>query len=186
MFKLRFKKIFKIMAANQIKAGFSLIEIMTVLFVISMGLVGVLSLMVQNIQNQNINRGALIAYQLSQEGIELVRRTRDSNWAARTIDPGRAWNYNLAPGHYIMDYRDLIPRGVSFSGQVYLKQDSSGFYYNPDSSSDPNLNSIFSRYIDLVLNPSNPNSFYVRSTVNWSDHGKIFSYVLETTLYDWK
>ena len=104
------KKNLKEILSYQAKAGFSLVEIMTVLFVVALGLVGVLSLMVQNIQSQNVNKGALIAYQLSQEGIELVRRTRDSNWQA-----GRAWNVNLAPGHYIVDYTDLIPRTITFS-----------------------------------------------------------------------
>jgi len=35
--------------------GFSLVEVMTVLLVISLGLVGVLSLIAQNIKSQNIN-----------------------------------------------------------------------------------------------------------------------------------
>jgi prepilin-type N-terminal cleavage/methylation domain-containing protein len=186
MKKFNFKKLFKIISAKQVRGGFSLIEIMTVLFVIALGLVGVLSLMVQNIQSQNVNKGALIAYQLSQEGVELIRRTRDSNWAARTVEPSRTWNYNLAPGHYIMDYRDLAPRSINMSGQTYLKQDSLGYYYNPTVAGDPNPNSLFSRYIDLISNPVNPNSIFVRSTVNWSDHGKSYSYYLETTLYDWK
>ncbi len=180
------KKNLKEILSYQAKAGFSLVEIMTVLFVVALGLVGVLSLMVQNIQSQNVNKGALIAYQLSQEGIELVRRTRDSNWAARSVEPARAWNLNLAPGHYIMDYRDSAPRAIGMSGQTYLKQDSLGFYYNPTVSGDPNPDSIFSRYIDLVINPINPNSLFVRSTVNWTDHSKSYSYALETTLYDWK
>lgn len=166
---------------TKLKAGFSIVEIITVIFIISLGMVSVLSLIVKNIQGQNINNGALIAYQLSQEGIELVRRTRDSNWLA-----ARAWNTNLAPGHYIIDYTDLIPRSITFSKQEYLKQNSTGFYYNPSSAVDPNLSSGFSRTIDLVTNPLNSHSIFVRSTIVWNDRDKTFNYVLETTLYDWK
>lgn len=186
MLKFNATKKFKIISGYQAKSGFSLIEIMTVLFVIALGLVGVLSLMVQNIHSQNVNKGALIAYQLSQEGIELVRRTRDSNWAARAVEPARRWDRDLNPGHYIMDYRDSAPRVVGMSNQVYLKQDSSGFYYNPNGSNDPNPDSLFARYIDIMPNASNSNAIFVRSTVVWSDHGKSYSYYLETTLYDWK
>lgn len=166
---------------TKFKAGFSLVEIMTVLFIVSLGMVSVLTLIVQNIQGQNVNKGALIAYQLSQEGIELVRRTRDSNWLA-----GQAWNTNLTPGTYLIDYRDLIPRTQTFTGQDFLKQDSYGFYYNSTDAVDPNSSSIFSRKIDLIANPANPNSVFVRSTITWNDHSKSFNYALETTLYDWK
>jgi len=170
---------FKLKTKN--KKAFTLIEVMTALFVISLGLIGVLSLIVQNIQSQSINKGMLIAYQLSQEGIELVRRTRDSNWIA-----GQAWNTNLEPGHYIIDYRDFSPRRIDFTGQAYLKQDSSGFYYNPTSTSDSGTASGYSRTIDLIVNPDNANSMFVRCAITWSDHSKTLNYVLETTLYDWK
>lgn len=170
---------FKLKAQH--KNGFTLVEVMTALFVIALGLVGVLSLIVQNIQSQNINKGMMIAYQLSQEGIELVRRTRDSNWAASL-----PWNTNLPYGHYIIDYRDFAPRALIFSGQDYLRQDGSGFYYNAFSSLDSGAVSPYSRTIDLVANPNNPNSMFVRSTITWTERNKVSTYALETLLYDWK
>ena len=93
---------------NQQLKGFTLIEIITVLFVVSLGLIGVLSLIIQNIQSQSINRRSIIAYQLAQEGIELVRKTRDSNWAN-----GDIWNKNLVSGSYYMDPLDSIPQFMS-------------------------------------------------------------------------
>ena len=166
---------------NTIKSGFSLVEIMTALFIISIGMVGILSLIVQNIQSQNVNKGALIAAQLAQEGIELIRHTRDSNWAA-----GQAWNTNLAPGHYIIDYRLAAPRGISFSKQENLRQDTTGYYYNPDLSTDINPDSGYARTIDIVANPGNASSIYIKATISWSDHNKSFNYVIDTILYDWK
>jgi len=166
------------------KAGFSIVEIMTVLFVVSVGMLGVMSLIIQNIQSQSVNKGALIAYQLAQEGIEMVRYTRDSNWAA-----GRAWNYNLGVGHYVMDYLDAAPRTITIVGQNNLKQDSSGYYYNPRLVTDTNLNSGFSRVIDITANsedPSNPSTMHVQTTVAWNEYNRNFTYVLDTNLYDWK
>ena len=113
----------KLKINKNLKKGFSIVEVVTVLFIVSLGLVGVLSLIVQNIQSQNVNKGALMAYQLAQEGIELVRHTRDSNWAA-----GQSWQANLSPNHYTIDYRDLAPRNISVTGQDRLKQDAAGFF----------------------------------------------------------
>ena len=148
-------------------------------------MLGVLSLIIQNIQSQSVNKGALIAYQLAQEGIEMVRYTRDSNWAA-----GRAWNTNLPAGtNYIMDYTDSAPRVISCSGQSGLKKNNSGYYYNPGCSGDSNPDSGFTRIITLAPNPedpSNPSTMLVHSMVTWNDHSRNFSYVLDTNLYDWK
>ena len=166
---------------TQLKSGFSIIEIIVALFIISIGMIGVLSLIVQNIQSQNVNKGALIAAQLAQEGIELIRHTRDSNWAA-----AQAWNTNLAPGHYIIDYRLAAPRAISFSNQEHLRQDATGYYYNPDLSTDLNPDSGYARTIDIVANPGNASSIYVKAAISWSDHNKNFSYVVDTILYDWK
>lgn len=168
------------------KPGFSIVEIMTVLFVVSIGMVGVLSLIIQNIQSQSVNKGALIAYQLAQEGIELVRYTRDSNWAA-----SRDWNYYLTtPGtNYIMDYNDFYPRVISCTGQSGLKKNNAGYYYNPGCSGDQNPDSGFTRIISLGPNPedlNNAKTMHVQSTVTWKDHNRNFSYVLDTNLYDWK
>ena len=183
MIRFNIKNIFK--KENAFKkrsaAAFSLVEVMTVLFVIALGMVGVLNLMIQNIQSQSINKSALMAYQLAQEGIELVRHTRDSNWVAASI-----WNTNLAPNRYTFDYREMAPRLITFSGQENLKTDSSGYFYNPNSSVDLTKNSGYSRVIDITANAANPASIFVKSTVSWIDRNKNYSYVLETTLYDWK
>ncbi|MFH0969474.1 MAG: prepilin-type N-terminal cleavage/methylation domain-containing protein [Patescibacteria group bacterium] len=62
------------------KAGFSLVEVMFSVCVLSIGIVAVLSLMTGNIKNSIESRDAIIASELAQEGIELVRNVRDNNF----------------------------------------------------------------------------------------------------------
>jgi len=159
------------------KSGFTLIEVITVLFVTSLGLVGVLTLIVQNIQSQSINKNNLIAYQLAQEGIELIRKTRDSNWRQ-----GQNWDKNLDHKSYYMDYRDDKPHELHNQSEGILKQDASGFYYHDAASSDPN--SSFTRVI--TLDDQGNHAFYVRSVITWGERGRSYSYVLETMIYGWK
>jgi len=164
---------------NREKKGFTLIEVITVLFVISLGMVGVLSLIVQNIKSQSLNKNTLIAYQLAQEGVELIRQVRDSNWLK-----GESWRHELDRDIYYMDYLDNVPHEVLSMGhnhyQGALEPDANGFYRNAPPSSKT---SIFSRLIQLGVRN---NGIIVTSRVYWTDHGREYVYSLEAMLYDWK
>ena len=62
------------------KKGFSLIEIMFVVFIVSVGFIAVASLTTKTIAVAQTNKNSLIANTLAQEGIELTRYLRDQNW----------------------------------------------------------------------------------------------------------
>ena len=123
----------KIFKAVKLKPGFSLIEILAVLFVVSMSLLGVVSLIVQNIKVQSINRNNLIASSLAQEGVELIRQTRDANWRGGSSIP---FDRNLIDGTYISDYRQDIPIITNNVTDAKLYLNSSGFYVNNTGEAD--------------------------------------------------
>jgi len=60
------------------KKGFSLIEVLFALFVLSVGIGAVLLLMSSNIKNSNIAKYQVIASELAQEGVELVKNLKDN------------------------------------------------------------------------------------------------------------
>jgi hypothetical protein len=145
-----------------------------------------MSLIIQNIQSQTYDKNSLISAQLAQEGIELVRGVRDSNWKKgiefddKLISSTALFNTKY---QYYMDYLDDFP--VVYDGdstKLILRQDDSGFYHNYNYSSG--LESNFSRIISITK--LNPYTLQVDSTVNWKDHDRGHSYNIETMLYDWK
>jgi prepilin-type N-terminal cleavage/methylation domain-containing protein len=165
------------------KAGFSLIEILAVLFVVSMALLGVVSLIVQNVKVQTLNRNNLIASSLAQEGIELIRQTRDSNWRS---GGATLYDRNLADGSYIIDYLQDKPVNSIVNTKLYLNSD--GFYVH-DILGDPTLKlTTFSRQIVITkkMDASLISFLQVRSIVSWVDRNKPRRYELQTLLYDWK
>ena len=166
------------MKNNTEKKGFSIVEIITVLFIMSMGLVGILSLIVQNIQSQSYNKGNLIAYQLAQEGIELIRKVRDSNWRA-----GAAYDNNLADGQYYMDYRDAAPHlhDIANPGELIMKQDGADFYINDPVAA---TTTPFSRLITIYK--IDDHSLRVNAKIGWSENNRNYTYDLETILYNWR
>lgn len=165
------------------KSAFSIIEIIVVLFIISIGLIGILSLIVQNIQSQNYNQGNLIAYQLSQEGIEIIRRIRDTN-----SNLNQDFNTDLAPAvgtvyQYFMDYDDSLPTQVFDDNPRDLKVNDNGLYVH-DTVSPSAVSSGFSRLIKVEL--LDDTRMRVESGVYWKNNGREYSYVVETLLYDWR
>lgn len=159
---------------NKKSPAFTLVEIIVILFIISVGLIGVLSLVIQNMQSQIINKNNIIAYQLAQEGLELVRKTRDTNWA--NANP---WRQGLADGTYYMDYLDAIPQFLGNDTESILYKDASGNYLHEGTSGQTR----FSR--NIVLTTRDDGSIRAVANVIWSDRTRTFNYYLETWLYDW-
>ncbi|MBW6440415.1 hypothetical protein K0B03_00020 [Patescibacteria group bacterium] len=64
------------------KNGFSLIEIIFSIGILTITIVSVISLLIFNLKTEITNKNKVIAIYLAQEGIEIVREVRDNNWLA--------------------------------------------------------------------------------------------------------
>jgi len=61
--------------------GFSFVEVMLSVFLMSAGMLSAISLIGGGIKESADSRNQIIASLLAQEGVELVRNVRDTNWA---------------------------------------------------------------------------------------------------------
>lgn len=160
------------------KKGFTILEIVVVIFVFSLGMLALATMVVQNIQVQYVNKNYLIASQLAQEGLELVRNNRDTNWLAATT-----WSDGLI-GDYTIAYNDNSNTHTytDVSNSPVLQIDSSGFYNY--TSGTP---SIFKRLIIANADATYPiGAVDVGCIVQWNDRGKTYNYKADTVLYNWK
>ncbi|MFH1427060.1 MAG: prepilin-type N-terminal cleavage/methylation domain-containing protein [Patescibacteria group bacterium] len=160
------------------KKGFSILEVIAAIFIISLGLIGVLSLILQNIQVQYVNRNMLIGTELAQEGIELIRNIRDDNWLA-----GRDWDDDLSGDNYIVDYTGYINSVSDITeARLQIRDDvgEEGFYWHEATDDD----SIFSRLITITT--IDINSSLISSLVSWSERGRTHQYQTDTILYNWR
>gem|GEM_PF-333468 len=163
--------------------GFTVLEIIAVIFIASLGLIGVLALATQNIKVSSLNRNELIASQLAQEGLELVRNQRDKNW----LD-GNDWKLGAGAGSdsdiyqdgtYAIDYNNGITNVTGIDSPDAVLKINNGFYEH--NSGTP---TIFSRLITVIDNASD--YMEIESNVRWSDRGQIYNYAVNTVLYDWR
>lgn len=157
------------------QAGFSLLEVIGVLAIVSVGLIGILSLVNQNLQVQYINKNSLIASQLAQEGLEIIKNRRDTNWVQ-----GLPWDNNLGVGKYAMDYTGYTASGLADinDARAKLKINGSGFYEHQIGTV-----SNFSRLLEITNKTAASSS--VICTIQYQEGINKFKYIAELKLYDW-
>ncbi len=211
MFKFKEKLYNKLAIKNQnFKNGFSFIELLLSISIISIGLVGVAGLVVYNLSFSKLSSERLIATNLAQEGIEVVRNIRDSNWLE-----GNSFDSNISPGLSIPIFtgpgiqKNNDPSdvnkwelanigGADWKKQVYydneirtlinLKNQFHGqSKFQEVSSNFPDYweKTLFTRWIEISY-PSF-DEIKVISIVEWTDRsGNQNTITLEEHLYDWK
>lgn len=167
----------KLFKRNTNLPAFSLIEIMAVLLIVSLGIVGVANLAVQSIQAQTINRGSIVSYQLAQEGLEIVRQVRDTNWME-----GQNWKAGMNSGTYCVDYKSPVLRPVGGPNECALLLNKENWYYAPPFVLATDTQTPFRRVV--VINAAT-SSATVTAVVTWDERDKVFRYEAETELYDW-
>jgi len=150
------------------KKGFTLIEIMIAVFIMTFGIVSIYSLIVSVIQMTTNSAERFIAGQLSREGIELVRNRRDQNWMQEAEFSLGLFSCSSGCERDFNDV-DFINYGDRF-----LKINTNGFY-NYDSGE----NTIFKRRVTIT-----PQIDYleVKVEVLWKDS----SFVVRENIYDWE
>ena len=156
------------------KSGFTLIEVLTAIFLIVAGLIGALSIISQTISFTSLSSSKLVANYLAQEGIETVRNIRDGNWLEQN-----SWTEGLLDGDWQADYNDsaLSP----YNDDQYLKIDNEGFY-NYESGN----NTKFRRKITIVQDTDEGNPrLKVSVLVEWQQIGSPHKVTAQEYLYNW-
>jgi prepilin-type N-terminal cleavage/methylation domain-containing protein len=159
----------------QSQNGFTLIDVIVAIFIMSVALMAVIGLANYALATAAVSKDKVIAAGLAQEGIEIVRYIRDSQ------DDWDIWyaDATIAGDHLVQyDNSSLMNYAVT-----PLRIDSGGHYQYFSGS-----NSIFYRKINLTLNPSGsePNEIKITAEITWSEKGKQYSLTAEDRLWNWR
>ena len=161
--------------SRKMNKGFTFIEVMVVVLVISIGIIGAMDLMTRTFIFARFVSSKLVAAYLAQEGIEIVRSIRDTNWIKQTEN----WDQDIlccatAPCECQADYNDQ--KLSVYQEDSYMKKDGGFYNYDPGSI----IPSKFKRKISIDRPVSDEMLIIV--TVIWDDHEiQVFE-----KLYDWK
>ena len=151
--------------------GFTLIEVSVSIFILLLGTLTIMGVISNSLKIINVSSQTTIAANLAQEGIEVVRNIRDTNWVQ-----GEAYDTGITAGSYGVDYNS-VALGSCGSNRLYWD----GYSYNHDG-----LGSLtdFTRTITISFQTDSETITYIRvlSVVDWGNR----SIAVETYLYDWK
>ncbi|PIR94790.1 hypothetical protein COT95_02255 [Candidatus Falkowbacteria bacterium CG10_big_fil_rev_8_21_14_0_10_37_6] len=166
------------------QSGFALLEVMASVAIISFSMLGVFSLVIYNQKIYLDNKYKFVGTTLSQEGIELVRNVRDSNW----ID-GSAFNDGLDLPIFTIDTNSNIKgsinavTGIDDNG---AKVKLLGAFYNHALGDD----TIFSRIIQIdnidEVGGNAIDGLKVTSFVQWKYRNITRQHQTVVFLYDWR
>lgn len=172
--------------------GQTLLESLLAVTVIVIGIVAIVSLFIAlNIAGRQ-NQDQLVASYLAQEGIEVIRNIRDSNWLAQESGKSLDWTDNWTASADIT----AIPL-LSFNyvwSLSFVPNDYSLLYQDPDTkvyrqfdgSVPANyLPTKWSRLLEISPLPSG-NGYQIISKVKWAEQGKEHIFALAENIYDWR
>lgn len=145
--------------------GFLMAEAILSLFVLATGLTTVLALISSSLKDSFTSRDTIIAVELAQEGVELIRNVRDNRFLNNSADPFD--KFDASKKHCRIDY--TVDVGTSLNCLVGLGSDSvyslsyngSGFYSYGSGTA-----SRFYRYVYVDYN-NVAKTATVRSFVYW-------------------
>ena len=171
------------------KKGFTLIEALFAVFIIGVGLMAIILAITQILNLSSYSASKLTAAYLAQEGIEIVRNVRDTNWLQARFIPvpyDDGLSQNCFSG-CIADYRhsygpdQLNPVLPPFTNQ-FLKIDANGFYnYTVGTPTK------FQRIITMTQPSSDERNVTVE--VRWSGRGcpkTSCTFSVQENLYNWR
>lgn len=178
--------------------GFTLVETMFAVFILTFAISSLMSVVASSIFSARYARDEITANYLLQEVIDYVRNDRDSQVFLQTETPGIAWQtfvqrYDLcsdpSEGCYVDVYKNtpLVKcdgGGVSGCPAFYLDQNASGGnFYTYDTTP---VTTNFKRQLVVTRNPLNQDEIFVTATIEWKNGGLSKTRELKSSLVKWQ
>ncbi len=159
------------------KKGSVLFESLIAITIITVGLLGMFSLMTKSLGLTKVISDRYVAANLASEGIEIIKNLIDTN-----ILKGDAWNKGLGPGGYEVAYNMDINTIVRATGHALLYNAATGLYGYAVGSE-----TAFKRDVVIDWPIGSPDEMQVNSIVKWVTRGGLqFELNVEDHFYNWR
>ena len=185
--------------------GFTIIELAISIFILSVAIVGIFSAFSVTTILTSDSADRLTGTYLAQEGMEIIRNIRDTNWLnanSSTWLDGLDLSACSSGQGCEVDYTESAPHPWSYGTQDYLKINSAGFYvYDSEIPSHTKFKRMISILPTVDANNQQADHIVlVTVAVSWDEKATILNpsgfsadichegrncIIVEETLYDW-
>lgn len=162
----------KLNKSRNVEKGFTLIEALVALIILTVSLGPALVLSSNVSSTASVVKNNLIAANLSQEGVEVVRALRDANW-----HNGSPFDSGLNDGIYRIEWNSNTL--IALSSNPPLKINNGLYSYSSGADT------LFKRTVTITK--INSEELKIISEVTWTERGnRTRSVKAESHLFDWK
>lgn len=175
--------------------GFTLLETLVALILLTAAIAGPFTLATSAIFDAKVSRQKLIALNLAQEGLEIIRSYRDNN-----VHANLSWATDLDAGTWQVDIVCSTPptpctaaQAVNFTSCAGVECTDPlhydtvlGVYSYASGVASPFTRTITINRTQVDTRVPQPDQMKVTSLVTWSDSGIKRSIQLEEILYNWQ
>lgn len=174
---------------NKNQKGFSLIEMLISIFIISFALVGIFGLNSKYNQQTKQEKETYEAALLAEEGVEIIKNMRDSNWICETPPCSAGWSDGLLSCNsgceidYLKKGGDGSTDGLTaWSTGNYLYIDNNGLYRYPTGAETSTLKwTPYKRDIQIITS-GDADKLDIVVTVSWYNN----STQVKQEIYNWR
>ncbi|MGB9680585.1 MAG: prepilin-type N-terminal cleavage/methylation domain-containing protein [Minisyncoccia bacterium] len=164
------------------KKGFTLVEALIAISILIIGILSGFILVTRALYNVSVIQDRLSAVFLAQEGIELVRNIRDTNFIKILNNKGTiSWREGLSDGCYLIDTSmPLTLKPIACNNEndyLTYNQDLNLYLYNNGSNT--------SFYRQIKIETISDDEIRVISFIKWKTRNMIFDLTVEDHLYNW-
>lgn len=163
--------------------GFTVLEVITAIFILTVGVGAALSLMNQTLATASVVEQTLIASYLTQEGIEIVRNIRDTTWLEKRNNLSLVWDEYLQENAngWEVDYSSQILTSYVGDGRFLNIESATGFYgYGP---ADPQAQTKFKRKI--TIEKPQADEIKVKVEIIWQERGRTHTFTALEYITNW-
>jgi len=175
--------------------GFTLLEVIVAIFLLTVGVIGILSLISQTIVSSQITSSRLVASYLAQEGTEIVKNLRDANFLKIHKGETINWYDNILccpapPCDWGQDYiceGDYNDSSLTSSQDRKLKISGNFYQYSDSGTETPFKRKITIFDIQDLSDPLNgiPDKMKVQVEVSWTERLRDYQVTVQENIYKW-
>lgn len=167
------------------KRGFTLVEALIAISILIIGILSGFILVTRALYNVSVIQDRLTASFLAQEGIELVRNIRDTNYIKILNNQTVNWRDNLQDGCYIiesnvMNQENIKLKEINCGNAPNLKYNDSFNIYTYSDLGNPTP-----FYREIKIETINNNEIRVISFIKWTTKNIKFDLTIEDHLFNW-